>query len=166
MQWFGLAFLPMFVSSLSPFIYHGVGMPAYLFLGDGWRSSIIRVVAELLVVPAFGYVGASAVAAFNEIGAFGILIYILSRKGYPLRIADFLFKPAAAGFLMAAILYPARQLGLLLALPVVVAASFVYLGALFLLGTFANEELRLMRDGLSFLNVYLHRFRRYREGEA
>ena len=165
MQWFGLAFLPMFVSSLSPFIYTALGWQRIFFFAMA-ATLIIRVVAELLVVPAFGYVGASAVAAFNEIGAFGILIYILNRKGYPLRIADFLFKPAMAGFLMAAILYPARQLGLLPALPVVVAASFAYLGALFLLGTFANEELRLMRDGLGFVNVYLRRFRRYREGEA
>jgi hypothetical protein len=66
-------------------------------------------------------------------------------------------KPILAGLLMAAMLLPARQLTLLPALPVAAVAGVVYLGALFLLGTFSNEELHLMRDGLGFVSFYFRR---------
>jgi len=72
-------------------------------------------------------------------------------------MTDFLVKPLLAGLLMAAILLPARQLTLLPALPVAAVAGIVYLGALFLLGTFSNQELHLMRDGLGFVGFYFRR---------
>jgi hypothetical protein len=101
--------------------------------------------------------GACVVAVLSEISAFGILIYFLKRKGYALRITDFLVKPILAGLLMAAILLPARQLPLLPALPVAAVAGIVYLGALFVLRTFSNEELHLMGDGLGFVSFYFRR---------
>jgi hypothetical protein len=101
--------------------------------------------------------GACVVAVFSEIGAFAILTYFLKRKGHPLRMTDFLVKPILAGLLMAAMLLPARQLTLLPALSVATVAGIVYLCALFLLGTFSNQELRLMRDGLGFISFYFRR---------
>jgi hypothetical protein len=97
------------------------------------------------------------VAVFSEIGGFAILTYFLKRKGHALQMTDFLVKPILASLLMAAILLPAQHLTLLPALPVAAVAGIVYLGALFLLGTFSNEELRLMRDGLGFVGVYFRR---------
>ena len=106
------------------------------------------------------------VAVFSEIAAFAILAYFLTRKGYPLRMADFLVKPVLAGLFMAAILFPARQLPLLPALPVAAAAGIAYLGALFLLRTFSKDELHLMREGLGFVSVYFRRSSRQLEGQV
>ncbi len=165
MRWFGLAFIPMFVSSLSPFIFTALGRQGIFCLAMA-LAVVVRVGVDLAIVPYFGYIGGSAVAAFSEITAFALLAWILARRGYPLRVADFLVKPIVAGLLMAAILYPAQQLTLLPALPFAVGSAFVYLGALFVFHVFSDEELQLMRDGLSFFNVYLRRFRSQREGEA
>jgi O-antigen/teichoic acid export membrane protein len=156
MQWFGIAFVPMFVSSLFPFIFTALKLPGVFCLAMA-LALVVRVGAELAVVPSLGYIGACIVAVFSEIAAFAILTYFLKRKGYALHIIDFLVKPILAGLLMAAMLLPARQLTLLPALPVGAVAGIVYLGALFLLGTFSNQELHLMRDGLGFIGFYFRR---------
>ncbi|HXY02688.1 MAG TPA: flippase [Terriglobales bacterium] len=165
MQWFGFAFVPMFVSSLSPFIYTALRLPG-VFCWAMVLAMLVRVGADLAVVPHLGYVGGSVVAVFSEIGAFALLAYFLERKGYPLRLADFLVKPLLAGLVMAAILLPAKQLGLLPALPVFTAAGIAYLGVLFLLRTFSDDEVRLMREGLSFLSLYLRKSPRQLEGQG
>jgi O-antigen/teichoic acid export membrane protein len=156
MQWFGIAFMPMFVSSLFPFIFTALKLPGVFCLAMV-LALLVRVGADFALVPSLGYMGACVVAVFSEIGAFAILTYFLKRKGHPLRMADFLVKPILAGLLMAAMLLPARQLTLLPALSVAAVAGIVYLAALFLLGTFSNQELRLMRDGLGFIGVYFRR---------
>ncbi len=165
MQWFGLAFVPMFVSALSPFVYTALRLTPFFCLAMA-MTVLTRVGADLAVVPSLGYIGGCMVAVFSEIVAFAILAYFLKRKGHPLRLADFLVKPALAGLFMAAILFPARQLPLLEALPVAVAGGIVYLGALFLLRTFSNDELRLMREGLGFVGVYFRTSSRKLEGQA
>lgn len=155
-QWFGVAFVPMFVSSLSPYLYTALGLPR-VFCFAMALTVILRVAADLAVVPNLGYIGGCVVAVFSEIGAFAILAYLLKRKGHALRMADFAVKPILAGFLMAAILFPARQLSLVPALPVAAAAGIAYLGALFLLRTFSNDELQLMREGAGFLSHYFRK---------
>lgn len=165
MQWFGLALIPMFVTALSPYIFTALGRQGIFCLAMG-LTVIVRIAADLVVVPTFGYIGGAAVAAFSEIGALALLVYVLARKGHPLRIADFLVKPLLSGLLMAAILYPARELKLLPALPVAAAACMVYFAALFLMRTFAPQELHLMRDGLGFIGVYVRKLRPPRERVA
>jgi O-antigen/teichoic acid export membrane protein len=165
MEWFGVALVPMFVSALSPFIYTALRLTPVFCLAMV-MAVLVRVGADLAVVPSLGYIGGCMVAVFSEIGAFAILVYFLKRKGYALRMSDFLVKPALAGLLMAAILFPARQLTLISALPVAMAAGIAYLGALFLLRTFSNDELRLMREGLGFISVYFRRSSRRLEGQA
>jgi O-antigen/teichoic acid export membrane protein len=156
MQWFGVAFMPMFVSSLFPFIFTALKLPGVFCLAMA-LALVVRVGAEFALIPSMGYIGACVVAVLSEIGGFAILIYFLKRKGYVLHITDFLVKPILAGLLMAAMLLPARQLTLLPALPMAAVAGIVYLGALFFLGTFSKEELRLMRDGLGFVSFYFRR---------
>lgn len=165
MQWFGMAFVPMFVSSLSPFIYTALRLPGVFCLAMA-LAMIVRVGADLAVVPHLGYIGGCVVAVFSEVGALAMLTYFLTRKGYPLRLADFLVKPLLAGLVMAAILFPARQLTLLPALPVLTVAGVAYLGALFLLRTFSNDELRLMREGLSFVGLYFRKSPHQLEGQG
>ncbi len=165
MLWFGIAFVPMFVSSLSPFIYTALGRQGVFCLAMV-LTVLVRVGADLAVVPSLGYIGGCVVAALSEIGAFAILAYFLKRKGHPLRIADFLVKPVLAGVFLAAILFPARQLTLLAALPIAAAGGIAYIGALFLLRTFSDDELYLMREGLGFLSHYFHKSPNQREGEA
>jgi O-antigen/teichoic acid export membrane protein len=156
MQWFGVAFVPMFVSSLFPFIFTALSLPGVFCLAMA-LALVVRAGAELALVPSLGYIGACVVGVFSELGAFAILTYFLRRKGYALQMTDFLVKPILAGLLMAAILLPGRQLTLLPALPVAAVAGIVYLGALFLLRTFSSEELHLMRDGLGFVSFYFRR---------
>ena len=50
MQWFGMAFVPMFVSSLSPFVYTALRLPGVFCLAMG-MAMIIRVGGDLAVVP-------------------------------------------------------------------------------------------------------------------
>ncbi len=165
MQWFGLAFVPMFVSALSPFIYTALHLAPVFCLAMA-MTVLMRVGADLAVVPSLGYIGGSMVAVFSEITAFALLTFFLKRKGYPLHMANFLIKPTVAGLLMAAILFPARQLPLLEAFPVAVVGGIVYFVALFLLRTFSSDELRLMREGLGFVSVYFRASSRKLEGQA
>jgi O-antigen/teichoic acid export membrane protein len=165
LQWFGVAFVPMFVSLLSPFICTALRLPGVFCLAMA-LAVLVRVGADLAVVPNLGYIGGCVVAVFSEIGAFAILAYFLKRKSHALRMVDFLVKPVLAGLVMAAILFPARQLTLFPALPVAAAAGIAYLGALFLLRTFSNDELHLMRKGLGFLSLYFRKSPRQLEEQA
>jgi len=165
MQWFGIAFIPMFVSAITPFIYTALRLTTAFCVATA-VAVLIRVGADFAVVPSLGYIGGCMVAVVSEIVAFAILAYFLGRKGHPLRIKGFLVKPVLAGLVMAAILFPARHLPLLQALPVAAAAGIAYLGALLLLRTFSNDELRLMREGLGFVGVYFRRSSRQLEGQA
>jgi peptidoglycan biosynthesis protein MviN/MurJ (putative lipid II flippase) len=155
----------MFVSAISPFIYTALRLTTVFCVATA-VAVVVRVGADLAVVPSLGYIGGCMVAVVSEIIAFAMLAYFLDRKGHPLRITDFLVKPVLAGLVMAAVLFPARHLPLLQALPVAAAAGVAYLGALFLLRTFSNDELRLMREGLGFVGVYFRRSPRQLEGEA
>jgi O-antigen/teichoic acid export membrane protein len=72
MQWFGVAFVPMFVSSLFPFIFTALSLPGVFCLAMA-LALVVRVGAELAVVPSLGYIGACVVGVFSELGAFAIL---------------------------------------------------------------------------------------------
>ena len=62
MQWFGVAFVPMFVSALSPFIYAALTANSVFLPGD-WASRVLmRVGGDLAVVPSLGYIGGCVVA--------------------------------------------------------------------------------------------------------
>jgi O-antigen/teichoic acid export membrane protein len=164
MQWFGLAFVPMFISALSPFFYTALRLTT-VFCVAMVLTVLMRVGADLAVVPSLGYIGGCIVAVFSEVAAFAILAYFLKRKGHPLWMSDVLVKPVLAGLFMGAILFPARQLPLLPALPVAAAAAVAYLGFLLLLRTFSTDELRLMREGFGFISVYFRTWRKL-EGQT
>src|SRR5439155_11507194 len=66
MQWFGIAFMPMFVSSLFPFIFTALKLPGVFCLAMA-LALVVRVGADLAVVPSVGYMGACLVAVFSEI---------------------------------------------------------------------------------------------------
>ena len=80
MQWFGVAFVPMFVSSLLPFIYTALRLTRVFCLAMAWRWSCVsaetwrwsRVWVTSAVVSSLSSV---------RLAAFAILAYFLKRKG-------------------------------------------------------------------------------------
>ena len=70
--------MPMFVSSLFPFIFTALTLPGAFCLAMA-LALVVRVGAELAVVPSVGSIGACVVAAFSAMGVFAILIYFLKR---------------------------------------------------------------------------------------
>jgi O-antigen/teichoic acid export membrane protein len=132
--------------------------------GAGWMylpvvnlliASGIKLLGNLLLVPQYGIVGASASTVASYAAATALNVYAMwSRIGERIRWRDWVFRPAVATFIMAGIVYAmesqwelwggldwARTWTLLFSGMIVVVAALIYAAALVLAGALTAREL-------------------------
>lgn len=163
LQWFGLAFVPMFVTALFPYVFTALGRQRIFFIVTG-IVLVIRVLAELWFIPRFGYLSAAVIGASCEFLAFAAFVSILSWSRLKSVLADAFIKPALAGLLMAAVLYLGQlwfgsQGPLAYKLGLIFVAVLAYLGVLAGVKPFSKTELSTAADALNFLGPYLRSLR-------
>jgi O-antigen/teichoic acid export membrane protein len=163
LQWFGLAFVPMFTTALFPYVFTALARQGGFFLITG-IALVLRLVLELLLIPKFGYMAACVIAAGCEIFAFAAFFLMLTwRRIWRVGLDSFV-KPAFAGSIMAIVLVGGQryfgQGGLILTVGLVLVGGLGYVGVLFGTGVFSKAELLLAKEALSFVGPYLRSFRR------
>jgi O-antigen/teichoic acid export membrane protein len=163
LQWFGLAFVPMFITALFPYVFTALGRQRIFFIVTG-VALVSRVLAEIWFIPRFGYISASVIGASCEFLAFVAFVAILARSRIRAVLADAFLKPALAGSVMAAVLYLGQlwfgsQGPLVLKLALVFVALVAYLGVLAGIKPFSKTELSAAADALNFVGPYLRSFR-------
>lgn len=163
LQWFGLAFVPMFVTALFPYVFTALGRQRIFFMVTG-AVLVIRVLAELWFIPRFGYLSAAVIGASCEFLAFIAFVSILAWSRIRAVLADAFLKPALAGLVMAAVLYLGQlwfgsQGPLVLKLALIFVAIVAYVGVLAGVKPFSKTELSAAADALNFVGPYLRSLR-------
>lgn len=101
----------------------------------------LNVLLNFLLIPNYGYIGAACATALAQICNFSVVYLCLRREGYMIRLSLF-WKPFFAASALA--LSAKSLLGYPLALPLLAGAA-TYIIFLFLLKTFDQSEVRIMR---------------------
>jgi O-antigen/teichoic acid export membrane protein len=163
LQWFGLAFVPMFVTALFPYVFTALGRQRIFFIVTG-AVLVIRVLAEMWFIPRFGYLSAAVIGASCEFLAFVAFVSILAWSRIRAVLADAFLKPALAGLVMAAVLYLGQlwfgsQGPLILKLALIFVALVAYVGVLAGVKPFSKTELSAAADALNFVGPYLRSLR-------
>jgi O-antigen/teichoic acid export membrane protein len=164
LQWFGLAFVPMFVSALFPYVYTALGRQRMFFAVTG-IALVLRLLLELWLIPKFGYMSACIIGVWCEILPFAAFVLMLGWGRIRESIADTFVKPAIAGLAMGGVLYVGQHYfgpegQLVPKLLTFFVSGIAYLGILFVARSFSEAELSSAKEGLNFLGPYLRTFRR------
>jgi O-antigen/teichoic acid export membrane protein len=105
--------------------------------------TVLNVVMNLILIPRYGYVGASMVMVITSLTAFVPCFYLLSKLVCKISIPKLIFRPVIASGLMALFLFFSTRLSLWLLIPL---AAIIYFGILILLRTFSREDLNLFKE--------------------
>ena len=105
--------------------------------------TILSVVMNLILIPRYGYVGASMVMVITSLTAFVLGFYLLSKLVCKISIPKLIFRPVIASGVMALFLFFFTRLSLWLLIPL---AAVIYFGILILLKAFSREDLNLFKE--------------------
>jgi O-antigen/teichoic acid export membrane protein len=114
----------------------------------GW-SLIANLALNLILIPLFGYIGASWATVLTEV-VLGVAGWILTRRHIgQVPVLQLTWRPILAGLVMGAVLFPLRNLdGVQVIIPIVVGAA-VYAGAALLLRAVTSDEIAFARRALA-----------------
>ena len=117
---------------------------------NAWATGLaaaINIVLNLIMIPFYGYLAASATTVVTEASlcAFGWWFVQRGRAELRLPVPVIAWRVLLAGLVMGVVLYPLARFSIFLSAPVGFAA---YLIALYLLRAIDPEEWRLARSGL------------------
>jgi len=114
----------------------------------GW-SLIANLALNLILIPFFGYIGASWATVLTEV-VLGVAGWILTRRHIgQVPVLQLTWRPFLSGLVMGAVLFPLRNLeGVQVIIPIVVGAA-VYAGAALLLRAVTSDEIAFARRALA-----------------
>jgi O-antigen/teichoic acid export membrane protein len=108
-------------------------------------SMVVNVGLNVVLIPLFGYRGASWATVLTELALFGAGWYLTARHLAPVPLLSLSWRIGLAGLVMGAALYPLRDVHGPMILVAVLVGALVYLAALLLLRAADPEEMRLLR---------------------
>jgi O-antigen/teichoic acid export membrane protein len=117
---------------------------------NAWATGLaaaINIVLNLIFIPFYGYLAASAITVVTEASLCVLGWWFIQRNHPELRlpVIGLSWRILLAGAAMGVVLYPLRRYSIFISLP---AGGLVYLVAIFLIRAIEPEEWRLARDGL------------------
>jgi O-antigen/teichoic acid export membrane protein len=114
----------------------------------GW-SLVANLALNLILIPFFGYIGASWATVLTEV-VLGVAGWILTRRHIgQVPVLKLTWRPVLAGLVMGAVLFPLRNSdGVQIIIPIVVGAA-VYAGAALLLRAVTSDEIAFARRALA-----------------
>ena len=104
MQFLGLGLIPFFMSTLFQYLFAALDAQKGFFVST-MIGSALRIVLLVTLIPRYHYVGPAIAFVCAETLTVGIWIFQLHKLGYPAHLVSILWRPLAAGMLMAAVLY-------------------------------------------------------------
>ena len=154
MQLLGLGLIPFFMSTLFQYLFAALDAQKGFFV-SAMIGTTLRVIVLLTLIPRYHYVGPAIAFVSAEILTVGIWIFQLHKLGYPSHIVSILWRPIAAGALMAGILYLVLDSSLVWQLGGAALSVATYGVVLFLLRTFSSEEIHHAREGIGFISPFI-----------
>ena len=136
-------FLPFsYVNSVTHYVLIAVNRQRFLTLAFVIGASF-NVLANAMVIPAYGYLGAAVVTVLSELVLMVPFFYGVQRWVGSVDLVGLGWRPVLAAGLMGLALWWLRDLNLFL---LILAGAFVYLPLMLLLRVFSADELRLLRN--------------------
>jgi O-antigen/teichoic acid export membrane protein len=154
MQLLGIAFLPFFVSSPFPFLLTALDEQRFLMVSSIF-SLALRIGLNFALIPIYGYLGPCIAFFVSELVMLIIWAGKLARLGFPLGLLKVTWRPLVASCCIGIALHFIKGTSLLWLVPATCFALVVYLLILVLLRTFSDSDLKLAKEGLSFLQPFL-----------
>ena len=154
MQLLGLGLVPFFLSTIFQYLFAALDEQKSFFVTTLIGSSL-RLVLLLSLIPRFHFVGPAIAFVCAETFTVALWMVQLHRLGYPAHAFQILWRPIAAGIVMATILY--LVLDAPLALKILGALGSLLAYGLVLLGlkTFSTEEIHHAREGIAFVYPFV-----------
>ena len=154
MQLLGAGMVPLFASTLFPYLFAALDEQRR-FLVSTSLCGALRLGLDAALIPHFGFLGPCIAFVVTEFLVVGVWIGQLSRLDLHLSLADSLWRPFLASMAMASVLFAVKTLSLPWQIAGGGASLAVYLGVLWLVGTFADGEIAVAREGLAFFRPLL-----------
>jgi len=116
-------------------------------------AATFNIALNLVLIPRYSYVGASAATVLTELFAFFFLFYFVSKGGYrlPKSMIGSSLKILCASIIMYLFLEIFYWIDLL---PLILLASVIYFVVAYLLGILDKEDLHLLRQLLNGIQAY------------
>lgn len=119
-----------------------------LFTWAAAASMVVNVAMNIVLIPRYGYLGASWATVATECVLLVAGYVLVSRNLYRAPLHRLVWKPLLAGGVMGAALWPLRDLTGWVILGAIVLGAAVYVGASLLLRVLQPEELALARAAI------------------
>jgi O-antigen/teichoic acid export membrane protein len=119
-----------------------------MFTWAALGSMVVNLALNVVLIPLFGYMGASWSTVLTEVALFCFGWALTARYLAPVPIWRLSWRILLAGLVMGAVLYPFQQVHGLITVAIVVLGAAVYGAALFAFRGLDREELALARRAL------------------
>jgi O-antigen/teichoic acid export membrane protein len=154
MQLLGLGLIPFFISCIFQYLFAALDEQKKFFWSTLMGSGL-RVVLLVALIPRYNFVGPAIAFCIAEILTVGLWIYELHKLGYSADLVSMLWRPIAAGAVMAAILYALLDAPRLWQIVGAGGSLVAYALALLALRTFSSEEIDQAREGMAFVSPFV-----------
>ena len=154
MQLLGLGLIPFFISCIFQYLFAALDEQKKFFWST-LTGSGLRVVLLVALIPRYNFVGPAIAFCIAEILTVGLWIYELHKLGYSADLVSMLWRPIAAGAVMAAILYALLDAPRLWQIVGAGGSLVAYALALLALRTFSSEEIDQAREGMAFVSPFV-----------
>ena len=154
MQLLGLGLIPFFLSTLFQYLFAALDEQRR-FLTSTCVGSALRILLLIILIPRFGFAGPAIAFVCAETLIVGIWIFQLTRLGFPANLGNVIWRPLAAGFAMALVLFAAAEVPLIWQIGAAALSIVVYGIVLFALKTFSIEEIHHAREGIAFVSPFI-----------
>jgi O-antigen/teichoic acid export membrane protein len=135
-----------FINSVTQ--YALIALNQQRFLTKAFLAGLsLNIIGNLLFIPMYSYKASAAIHIFSELALLVLFYRCISRSLTRINWLEIFYRPAMAGGLMVGSIWLLREASPLFAL---LAGGILYLLALFLIGTFSEEEMGLIKELLPF----------------
>ena len=156
MQLLGLGLIPFFVSCLFQYLFAALDAQKGFFVST-LIGSVVRVILLVTLIPRYNPPFVAPAIAFlcAEVLTVGMWIVQLQKLGYPAHLMSIMWRPLAAGAVMATILYLFLDAPVLWQVGGAVLSLLAYGLGLLVLRTFSSEEIHQAREGMAFVSPFV-----------
>ena len=104
-------------------------------------AMLLNIVLNVLLLPRYGLIAACYITVLTELTCFMLWFHILNIHGYKINVPKILYKPIIASMVMGLSIILLHTNMFI----VIVIATIIYFGALYLLKTFSDEDISLIK---------------------
>ncbi len=144
------AVLFLFPTTLYIYLFTAIGKQHLYTICSGICLGI-NILIDLLLIPSYSYIGACIGTLVAEVTLFGLGYYFLKRVGITVSFSKFIFKPIFSGIAMGFFIFQFKDFSFLLFGAGILSGMLIYIAFLFLMRTFSQDDIRLMKESLQFI---------------